>query len=210
MTLKNECCEKCSQKSLLTGFYSCSYSACPCHTTEKKCSECQFDQPDTYGHSLACSKRISTTDTSDIDKDIEALYNVKKFIVTKIGDENPTVTRYGEISDWRERFDKRWDFHGEFQNTPSMPEIKAFIEKELADTRLFSWRQGWEAGQQAVTIGSPSWRAGMDEGRAAERDSIIALAEEIKNHLPSGYAEGKMKAVKSFVTTLISKIINDK
>lgn len=54
---------------LLANGYAC---ICPCHTVpskaEEKCGECQHDQPDTYGHSQACSKwvaRLAPTDTTD-------------------------------------------------------------------------------------------------------------------------------------------------
>lgn len=47
---------------------------------------------------------------------------------------------------WEERFNKRWNFNGDFQNSPIMADIKEFVAQE----KERSYKEGYKAGVEAA------------------------------------------------------------
>lgn len=115
-----------------------------CHSPEEKSDEELAKVCCAFKYRLSCDKHnphemrdgiLSSdyTPSPEIKEDEEllSLVDLEKIFKLKKGEK----TNKDKVESWEERFDKRWNFHGDFQNKPVFTSIKSFIKKVHADTR---------------------------------------------------------------------------
>lgn len=97
---------------------------------------------------------------------------------------------------WRERYDNAWKFG--VDDVQRKANVKAFIDKELERVR----EDGIIAHERVLSLLEGRFEAGKSEAFSLVKEVVV----ELENNLPSGYAEGKLKAVKAFSKALLSTL----
>lgn len=93
--------------------------------------------------------------------------------------------------EWRERFNKRWEFNGAFQNIPSMPEIVAFIEREMAALEEKAMLRQRHFDQTLI-------EQALAQGRREAAEVAIEVTNEVaRGYSVAGYEAGKQAGIES-------------